>query len=280
MEGHRGRPPRTRLVWAKKKYGDEHGEVGQAACDQEQHISRSPPRRRRPRNWRASGTSTPSRSSSRQQQTQMGCRSQRRRSSGSSSRSPTRCSPRAGRAAGNVNLYNGVIARIAEENPLLAAQIGTQVQMELQSLAAAGAGRAAGAAREQALSASSAASASTSRRKGETMSEKIAELGEYHPYVQAILGGDDGQRDIAIQAVYRSRARDRCRRARADAGPAEHRPGGRAAPGRLLRPDRGPRPARATPTCLPVLAGDGGGVRTRGQWPDDEEWLRAVMSAL
>jgi hypothetical protein len=34
------------------------------------------------------------------------------------------------------------------------------------------------------------------------MSEKIAELGEYHPYVQAILGPDPGQRDLAVQAIF------------------------------------------------------------------------------
>ena len=40
------------------------------------------------------------------------------------------------------------------------------------------------------------------RRYGAPMSEKIGELGEYHPYVQAIMEGDDGQRDLALQAVY------------------------------------------------------------------------------
>ena len=32
-------------------------------------------------------------------------------------------------------LYNAVIERVAEENPMLAAQIGTQVQMEMQQCA-------------------------------------------------------------------------------------------------------------------------------------------------
>ena len=31
---------------------------------------------------------------------------------------------------------------------------------------------------------------------------KIGELGEYHPYVQAILEGDPRQRDLALMAVY------------------------------------------------------------------------------
>jgi len=37
---------------------------------------------------------------------------------------------------------------------------------------------------------------------GQPMWEKIEELGEYHPYALAILGGDPIQRDLALQAVY------------------------------------------------------------------------------
>ena len=107
---------------------------------------------------------------------------------------------------GNVNLFNAILARIAEENPGLAANIGSQVQMELRQAADAELAQQRNGPQpmtlQEALGGSFQRLGINLEQSGPSMSEKIAELGEYHPYVQAILGMDDGQRDLAVQAVY------------------------------------------------------------------------------
>lgn len=106
--------------------------------------------------------------------------------------------------SGNIPLYNAVINRVAEEDAGLAARVGTQVQMELAQYAQM----------EQAQQQRTQPTmehqlASSFERlgidlaaNGPGMSAKIAELGEFHPYVQAILNGDDIQRDLGVQAVH------------------------------------------------------------------------------
>src|SRR5262245_39597356 len=112
---------------------------------------------------------------------------------------------------GNAALYNAVIDRIAEENPNYAVQVGTQVQMALQQEA-------------QRLQAEQQAAQQRNggpsgdlqvdlgqsfqrlgidvQKAGPAMFAKLQELGEYHPYTLAIMGGDAMQRDLAVQAVY------------------------------------------------------------------------------
>ena len=109
---------------------------------------------------------------------------------------------------GNVNLFNGVLNRVAEENPMLASQIGTQVQMDLMQAAQYEQAQyesqqvAPEAQLPIALAQSFVRLGIDLEQSGPPMSEKIGELGEYHPYVQAILNGDERQRDLAVQAVY------------------------------------------------------------------------------
>jgi len=109
---------------------------------------------------------------------------------------------------GNQQLYNGLIERIAAENPALAVNVGTQAQMAFQQSQAqqrvqADAQAARAADFPTALGESVGRVGIDLERYGPQMSEKIGELGEYHPYVQTIMHTPDpGQRDLAMMAVY------------------------------------------------------------------------------
>jgi hypothetical protein len=103
---------------------------------------------------------------------------------------------------GRVPLFNGIIERVAQENPGLAAQIGAQVQVELQNYVALERQQVAPPSLEQSLQASFNRTGIDLQRDGQRMSEKISELGEYHPYVRAILNGSEQERDLAVQAVH------------------------------------------------------------------------------
>jgi hypothetical protein len=112
--------------------------------------------------------------------------------------------------SGNVSLYNAVIERVAMDNPGMAAHIGTQVQMALrdeqQRLAAESHAHQNGGAGGGDFNAEMGQSFQRLgidvQRYGPAMWEKVEELGEYHPYALAILGGDPMQRDLALQAIY------------------------------------------------------------------------------
>jgi len=104
---------------------------------------------------------------------------------------------------GKVQLFNGIIERVAQESPGLAAQIGTQVQMDLQNYVNQHT-------QQQQVEQSLEMQLANSfdrlgldlRREGPRMLEKVRELGEFHPYVRAIIGGNDGERDLGVQAVH------------------------------------------------------------------------------
>jgi len=115
--------------------------------------------------------------------------------------------------AGNAKLYNAVIEQIAVDDPGAAARIGTQVQLALQEemrvAQAQGAEHAAQANGAQPhgdfnteLGQSFERLGINVQQYGEAMWEKFSELGEYHPYTLAVLGGDAIQRDLAVSAVY------------------------------------------------------------------------------
>ena len=105
---------------------------------------------------------------------------------------------------GKVQLYNGVMERVAMENPSLAAQIGAQVQIELQQYVQQAEQQAQPQQQplEQTLAHSLNRLGIDFEREGPKMSQKIGELGQYHPYVNAILNGNDSERDLALQAVH------------------------------------------------------------------------------
>jgi len=192
------------VVWARKKYGDDTTKWAQAARAQEQHISRLAAEKKEAEElageWYEYAQGIQAQA---QQQTQMGMplSAQEENWVEQSIANPLQAA-RAAAQQGNFNLYNGVIARLAEDNPLMAAQIGTQIQLEMEQLAAQEA------APQQQPSLAEAMGVSIQRlgidldTYGEPMSAKIAELGEYDPYVQAILTGDQMAREMALRAVY------------------------------------------------------------------------------
>jgi hypothetical protein len=191
------------VVWAKKKYGDDVAKWAQAARHQEQHISRLAAEKKEAEElageWYEYAQGIQAQA---QQQSQMGMplSSQEENWVEQSIANPLQAARQAAQQ-GNVNLYNGVLARLAEDNPLMAAQIGAQIQMEMQQLAEQQAP-------QPQPSLAEAMGYSIQRlgidldTYGEPMSSKIAELGEHHPYVQTILEGDQAAREIALMAVY------------------------------------------------------------------------------
>lgn len=110
--------------------------------------------------------------------------------------------------AGNAQLYNAVIERVAEMDPGMAANVGTQVQLtmhnERQQLEAQQAARQNGAGQDfyGEMGESLQRRGIDIQKYGEAMSAMFGELGEYHPYTLAVMGGDAIQRDLALQAVY------------------------------------------------------------------------------
>jgi len=108
--------------------------------------------------------------------------------------------------SGNMNLYNGVMGALAEQDPGMAANVGTQVQMALMQ-AEAQAQMQAQTMQPTLPSVTEALGASVNRlgidvaSYGKPMLAKIEELGVTHPFVDTILNGDDNARDIAMLAV-------------------------------------------------------------------------------
>lgn len=195
------------LAWAKKKYGDDPDKWAKAAFDQEQHISRISNEKREAEQiaaqWYEYAQQVEQQAS---QQTSMGMPMSAAEENWveQSLANPLEYARQAA-YQGNGNLYNAVLGRVAEENPMLAAQIGTVIQTEMQQAAQQQAMQQNGMQQptlQQALGSSFQRLGIDLEKSGPQMMEKVSELGEYHPYVQAILEGDDRQRDLAVQAVY------------------------------------------------------------------------------
>ena len=111
--------------------------------------------------------------------------------------------------SGDAQLYNAVIEKVAEMDPGMAANVGTQVQLtmhqERQRLEAEQAARSNGGPGQDFnadMGQSFQRLGINVNQYGQQMWERIDTLGEYHPYTLAILGGDAIQRDLALQAVY------------------------------------------------------------------------------
>jgi hypothetical protein len=195
------------VAWATKKYGNEPTKWAKAAFDMERHITTLTAEKREAEELAAQWyqyAQQAEREASQTQQMGMPLSAQEEQWVEQSLVNPLEYA-RAAALNGNVALYNGVLARVAEENHLLASQIGTQVQVELQQAAAAEQQNGAMQPEMQlpvALAQSFQRLGLDIQTHGPKMSEKIGELGEYHPYVQAILGGDERQRDLAVQAVF------------------------------------------------------------------------------
>jgi hypothetical protein len=191
------------VVWAKKKYGDDTAKWARAAYEQEQHISRLAREKQEAENlageWYEYAQNIQQEV---QQQSQMGMplSASEEQWIENSLVNPYQAAQQAA-MQGNFSLYNGVIARVAEENPMMAGQIDSQIRQELQQLAAQEQQQQNGAP-QQKLAESIQRLGIDLQTYGDPMAAKIGELGEYHPYVQTILGGDPNARDIALMAVY------------------------------------------------------------------------------
>jgi hypothetical protein len=204
------------LVWARKKYGTDPEAWAKAAFNQEKFITQLNADKRQAEEIAQNAIEYA-------QQVEASAQSQA--SSGlplsaseeawveQSAANPTAYAYQAARS-GNMQLYQAVIENISIENPMMAGQVAAQVNMALQEeqrqaeaqaaehRAAAQNGGAPGGDFNGDLQSSFQRLGINVQQYGEAMWTKFDELGEYHPYTLAVLGGDPIQRDLAVSAVY------------------------------------------------------------------------------
>jgi len=194
------------VVWAKKRYGDDTAKWAKGAREQDQHISRLTNEKREAEQLAVQWYEYAQQAEAAAQsaQTQAMPMSASEEAWVEQALANPYGYARQAAMQGNVNLFNAVLARVAEENPGMAASIGSQVQMEMQQYVAAqdNGQMQAPPPLDQTLGASFHRLGIDLAEAGPPMMAKVQELGEYHPYVQAMLHGDDPQRDLAVQAVY------------------------------------------------------------------------------
>lgn len=192
------------VVWAKKRYGDDVTKWARGAREQDQHISRLMNEKKEAEqlavHWYEAAQEADQQAA---QAGQMGMpisAQEEQWVENVATQNPLQAARQAAHN-GNVPLYNAVLARVAEENPGFAANIGAQVQMEMQHLAMQEEQSYAPRPLNEELGDSLGRLGINLEKEGPAISDKIGELGEYHPYVQAILNGDTEQRDLALRAV-------------------------------------------------------------------------------
>jgi hypothetical protein len=199
------------VEWATKKFGAEPEKWARAAYEREQHISRLSAEKQQAEQVARQAIEYAQQMEASAQATttaSMPISAAEEEWVEQSMVNPAAAAYQAARA-GNVQLYNAVIERVAEDNPGVAAQIGTQVNLALNDEARRlHEERNAAAVQNGQPDLNADLGQSFQRlqidvqKYGPSMWEKIDELGEYHPYTLAILGGDPFQRDLAVQAVY------------------------------------------------------------------------------
>jgi hypothetical protein len=202
------------VVWATKKYGNDPEKWARAAYEQEQFIGRIATEKKNAEEMAQQAIAYAQRVEAEAQgaaSSAMPMSAAEEQWVEESMANPAAYAFQAA-SQGNGQLYNAVLERVAMENPAMAANIGTQVQMALnQELARADAERQAHIAAQQnggmgdfntEMGQSFQRLGINVQSHGQAMWEKVDELGEYHPYTLAILGGDPVQRDLALQAVY------------------------------------------------------------------------------
>ncbi len=192
-------------AWAKKKYGDDPEKWARAARHADQHIS-TLTNEKHASDQLAQQWYEYAQQQEQQQRTFQGgmpLSAQEEQWVEGAMTNPVEAARQAA-FNGRVPLFHAVIGRVADENPQFAAQISAQIQLELQNWATQQAQQQQPqqATLEQALGGSLQRLGININRDGPRMSEKIGELGEYHPYVRAILEGSDMERDLAVQAVH------------------------------------------------------------------------------
>src|SRR5262245_50452974 len=194
------------VAWATKKYGEDPNKWAKASFDMEQHISRLSREKQEAEQLASQWYEYAQQA---EQQANQNYASSMPLSAAEeewierSVVNPLEAARQA-RFAGNANLYTGVLRRVAEENPMYASQIGMQVETEIQAYSADQAAQANGPQPTlvDTLGQSFSRLGIDMNAFGPRMADKLGELGEYHPYTQAILHGDQGQSDLAVQAVY------------------------------------------------------------------------------
>lgn len=207
-------PENTHVSWAQKKYGEDTDRWARGLYEQEQMISRLGAEKRHAEEVATEAIKYARQVEASAQSGPMGMplSASEEMWVEQNMANPSGAAYQAARA-GNVQLYRAVIERVAEDNPQMAADIGTQVQLALaeearqyqaqQQQQAAAAQQNGGQGNFQAEMAQSFQDLGIDvSRYGPAMNEKVAELGEYHPYTLAILGGDRVQRNLALQAIY------------------------------------------------------------------------------
>jgi hypothetical protein len=194
------------VVWAKKKYGDAPEKWAKAAFDMERHITAISREKQEAEalavQWYQYAQEVEN-EAQRTQATQLPMTAAEEQWVEAAMADPLGYA-RAAAFNGNTQLYTAVLGRIAEVNPQAAGQVGAQVQMELQQLASEQQPEPNGQPFQLpvALAESFQRLGISLEQHGPAISDKVGELGEYHPYVQAILGSNEGARDMAIQAVF------------------------------------------------------------------------------
>jgi len=200
------------VVWATKKYGTDTTRWAKAAYDQERFISQlaSDKKQAEETAQEAIQYAQQVEANARAAPTGMPLSAQEEAWVEQAMTNPVGQAYQAA-MGGRVDLYNAIIDRLAEMDPSMAANVGTQVQMAMHQERA----RMEHESRERAaqnggpsgdfnteMGQSFQRLGINVNQYGEAMWTKIEELGEYHPYALAILGGDAIQRDLALQAVY------------------------------------------------------------------------------
>jgi hypothetical protein len=195
------------LVWARRKYGEDVTleRIAKAAFDQEQMVSRLGTKAKENESLAAEWYQY-AQNLERQLQAQptgMPLSSAEEQWIENSITNPLAHAVQA-KMSGNEVLYRAVIARVSQEDPLAAGQVASYVEtayaehVRAQQANAEENGRSG----EQEIGASIQRLGIDLDRYGRPMMEKIGEMGEYHPYTQAILHGSEAERDLAFQAVY------------------------------------------------------------------------------
>jgi|SRR5215471_15399477 len=194
------------VAWAKRKYGDDSAAWAKAAHHQEQQISRLSQQKQESdqlaAQWYEYAQQAEQQAAS---QTQgMPLSQQEEAWVEQAAMNPLEYA-RTAAFNGNFALFQGVIGRVAEENPLLAGNISAQVQRELEMASAQQQAQMNGAQApplDQALGQTFQRLGLDINEVGPTMLDKISDLGEHHPYVQAMMYGNPQERELAVQAVH------------------------------------------------------------------------------
>jgi hypothetical protein len=190
------------VVWAKKKYGDDPAKWAKAAYEQEQHISRLAGEKKEAEEMAVQWYEYSQQVEQQQPQVQMPLSAKEEAWADQAMTNPVQYAYQAV-LNGNLQLYNAIIERVAYQDPRQASAVETEVRLQVMAAAEAEeANNGEPADLTAALGQAVQRAGIDVKVHGQAMMEKIADLGEYSPYVQAILGENEQAREMALLAVY------------------------------------------------------------------------------